>query len=498
MTELGERLRADPLYRAIFDINTAVKLLIDPTDGRIVDANPAALELYGWPLEALRTMRISEINTLTADEVKAEMDDARTLRRRYFRFRHRTATGAVHAVEVHSGPVTLDGRELLLSIIHDVTERDLLEEHARRGQRLEAIGSLAGGVAHDFNTVVLSASRLLRNRLAADHPGARFLDDIDEASRRGAELTRQLLAFSRRQVMAPRPVCLAEIVARLAPLLERSLGTVHELKLAIADTPPVVADPAQIEQVVMNLVLNARDAMPAGGRIVLALGTSAGDPEAHVAPGAWVTLSVRDDGCGMDAATRGRIFEPFFTTKAEGVGMGLASVYGIVRQSGGHIAVTSAPRAGTTFTVFLPATAELPAAPPEPVPAAAPAVRRRILLVDDEAPVRSALGELLSALGHDVITACSFDEAIAAAAAQPVELVLTDVNMPGRSGVELAVALTGSRPALAVIVMSGDLRDQVLEPLPAHAVRLAKPFTLDELERALTAAITAAPAPLLR
>jgi PAS domain S-box-containing protein len=489
------RSDADALYRALFDVNNAIKLLIDPTPGpdhgRILDANLAAIEFYGWSLEELRAMRITDINTLTPDEVRAEMEHARTLRRRYFRFRHRTKAGELRSVEVHSGPIELDGKELLFSIIHDVTERDLLEEHLKRSQRLETIGQLAGGVAHDFNnllTVVISAARLARTRLPAEHPSLRFLDDIDAASQRGAELTRQLLAFSRRQVMTPRPIAVDAVVAELVPLLERSLGTAHAIALYATPTPPVVADPAQLEQVVMNLVLNARDAQPESGTIEVVVAPSAGDRLGEVPPGNWVTIAVRDHGSGMDEATRARVFEPFFTTKPDGTGMGLASVYGTVKQSGGHVTVESAPGAGSTFTVYLPA-GDAAAPAPRPRPAVAIDAPRpgTILLVDDLAAVRSAVASLLRDLGHTVLVAGSYEEAILTAADHlaTLDVVITDVVMPRRSGIDLVRDLLALRPGLGCIVMSGDLRDHLLVDLPSHVVRLAKPFSLEALEQAV-------------
>ena len=489
------RSDGDALYRALFDVNSAVKLVIDPAPGpehgRILDANLAAVEFYGWSRDELRGMRITDINTLTPDEVRAEMECARTLRRRYFRFRHRTKGGEVRAVEVHSGPIHLDGKELLFSIIHDVTERDQLEEHLKRSQRLETIGQLAGGVAHDFNnllTVIISATRLARTRLPADHPSLRFLAEIDAASQRGANLTRQLLAFSRRQVMMPRPCAVDAVVAELVPLIERSIGTSHPIGLTVTAVPPVIADPAQLEQVVMNLVLNARDAQPEGGSIEVVVGASPGEPRCDVPPGNWVTIAVSDRGAGMDEPTRARAFEPFFTTKPEGTGMGLATVYGIVRQSGGHVAVASASGEGSTFTVYLPAVAAAPAPAHAPRPAAgAPARPATILLVDDLAAVRSTLASLLRDHGHEVLVAGSYDEAILIAADRlpSLDVVITDVVMPGRSGVDLIRDLLALRPGLGCVVMSGDLRDHVLGDLPSHVVRLGKPFSLEALEQAV-------------
>jgi two-component system cell cycle sensor histidine kinase/response regulator CckA len=490
----SEHLRNDPVYQAIFEGNTAIKLLIDPGPGedagRILDANAAAAEFYGWSRDELRAMRIMQINTMTPAEIESELNAARTGKRNYFRFRHRTARGDIRSVEVHSSPIAVEGGTVLMSIVHDVTDRDRLEEHLERSQRLEAIGQLAGGVAHDFNnllTVVVSAARLARMRLPEDHDSVRFLDEVQGAAARGAELTRQLLAFSRRQVMTPGAVAVDRVIAELVPLLERSLGSAHEIRVEIGEVPPVIADPAQLEQVVMNLVLNARDAMPDGGAITVAISPSVGTRD--VPPGEWVAVAVRDDGIGMDAATRARVFEPFFTTKAEGTGMGLATVYGIVTQTGGHVTVESEPGAGSTFTLYLPV-AGTPA--PRHTRAPSPTVvegHARILLVDDLAAVRAAVGDLLRDLGHTVLDAGSYDEALMVAGDRLDELdvLITDVVMPGRSGIELVRDLRALRPDLACIVVSGDLREQMIAELPRGVVRLAKPFSLAQLQDALAA-----------
>jgi PAS domain S-box-containing protein len=352
----------DALYRALFDINTAVKLLIDPNTQRIVDANQAAVALYGWSKEELKQKKISQINTLSESEVKAEIENARTGRRRYFRFRHRTARGAELSVEVHSGPVVIDGQQLLLSIIFDVTERDAFEEQLRASQRLEAVGRLAGGVAHDFNnllTVVQGAAELISRGVPEESPLRAHVSDLVFATGRAAELTRSLLAFSGRQPMRREAMSLNDVVGSMTGLLSRTLAPQIQVHAKLApDVPPVMADPTQIERVVMNLAINGRDAMPGGGRLLLETGTKRiVDLDTSSVPiGDWVTLSVSDEGHGMDAETIAHVFEPFFSTKeaSAGGGLGLATVHGIVTQTGGHIVVTSAPTEGTCFTIYLP------------------------------------------------------------------------------------------------------------------------------------------------
>ncbi|MEZ4366697.1 MAG: PAS domain S-box protein [Kofleriaceae bacterium] len=492
------------LYRAVFEVNSAIKLLIDPATGAIVDANRAAVEFYGWSLETMRRMRVSDINTLTLDELRAEMRAAASGRRGYFRFRHRVASGQVRHVEVHSGPVALDDRQLLLSIIHDVTERDALEHHLRIAQRLEAVGRFAGSVAHEFNnllTVTRTASEIVQRRLAPDSPLRRFASDIAYASARAAALTQELLAFSRRQHLRPRALDLNQVVGELGGVMQRTFGDAVALSVVLApELPPVSGDPQQLEHVVMNLLVNARHASPPGGEIVLetALVEVAPQVLAGVPAGRWLTLRVRDRGHGMDEATQARIFEPMFTTKPEGqgTGLGMATVYGIVTQGGGHLTVDSAPGAGTTITAYLPlATGPVDGADAAP---AAPTARdghraQRLLVVDDLEPIRRTLVSVLAELGYEANAAGSVDEALALVgpAADAFDAVVSDVQMPERSGFDLAEALHQRNPSLPVVLISGDLRGLDPSGLPGAPRLLAKPFSIQELSAAVRAVLPA-------
>ena len=344
---------------------------------------------------------------------------------------------------------------------------------ATRPQTLEAIGRLAGGVAHDFNnllSVVLSYSDLLLAKLQHEDEKRAWVTEIRLAGMRAADLTRQLLAFSRQQVLEPRTLDLGDVLSSMQRMLERILG--EDIELVIERGPAlrkVKADPSQIAQVIMNLVVNARDAMPTGGRLTLATRNVSG-PESDLADpgGAHVLLSVTDTGTGMDEQTAARVFEPFFTTKekGQGTGLGLSTAFGIVQQSGGSIWVRTAPGEGTTFDVCLPATEE--GEPLEPqAPQESPLDLRRnetILLVEDEEPVRVIAADLLRRQGYRVLVASRPSEALRLSRAHSgvIHLLVTDVVMPEMGGRALAEQLADDRPDMAVLFMSGYTDDAVM------------------------------------
>ncbi len=485
---------ADAFYRAVFNVNSAVKILIDPTTGALVDANDAAVELYGWPREQLLRMRISEINTLSVDEVHQEMERARTGRRGYFRFRHRTAHRGVRHVEVYSGPVELDERQLLLSIVHDVTDRDELEARLDQSRRLELAGRLAGGVAHDFNnllTVILSSVDLLDDERFSPQ-ALSLIADIRHAAERASDLTGDLLALGRRQVLENKPLRPGELLSRMRGMLQRALGERYSLVLELQpDLPVVRADAGRLEQVVMNLALNARDATPGGGRIVIRgkrVLLDRPDPDG-VPPGEWAVIEVEDNGTGMDENTRLRIFEPFFTTKPEtGSGLGLSTAHGIVTQSEGHVTVRSEPGKGSLFRVFLPAlaTAEIPDPPAVTSPPAGPG--GRIALIEDEPAVRKLLRSALERSGFQVDDFPSADVFLRESGPQGFDALVSDVVMPGMSGLELARHLEQESPGLPVVLISGETGPHMGDALPGNARFLAKPLTGEALADALRAA----------
>ena len=387
---------------------------------------------------------------------------------------------------------------------------ELRESHERlaQSQRLEAIGRLAGGIAHDFNNlmaVILGNAGLALKQLPPDAPARPFLAEIHEAGERAASLTRQLLAFGRAQPYARDRMDLREVVGELARMLERLIGDDVALTLDLGGSQLVIeADRAQVEQVVVNLVVNARDAMPEGGKLAVSLGREEiGATSAHelgVEPGEYVELVVTDTGVGMTEDVAARAFDPFFTTKGgKGTGLGLSTVYGIVRQSGGTVTVTSAPGRGSRFVVRLPAATGEPAPKPAEAPRAAPASSTpapmtTVLVVEDQPSLRAVIVKILEAAGYAVIeTGDPLDAVRIGELGEPrIDLLLTDVVMPGLTGPQLALRLLATRPQLRVLYMSGYAGDtQELRPAPGEEL-LRKPFDPEELVRRV-AELLAAP-----
>ena len=383
----------------------------------------------------------------------------------------------------------------------DVTERSTLEAQLLHARKLEALGRLSGGVAHDFNnmlSVILGYSEILLEEAAEEDPRRAELEEIVAAARRSSELTRQLLAFGRKQVLRPRPLDVGALLARLDRMLRRLIGEhVQVVTRAPKDVPCALADEGQLEQVIVNVALNARDAMPRGGRLYFSVGEAfLAEMEARarqLPAGRYVVLSVGDTGAGMDAETRSHIFEPFFTTKApgQGTGLGLSTAYGFVRQSGGDIEVESTPGHGTTFRIYLPATEQRAAVLPEASDGHALIGNEAVLVAEDEAMVLHLAIELLRRAGYSVVGAQSAAEALEiASTSQAIDLLLTDVFLGDLPGHELAARIASARPALRTVYMSGYSADEVPEPV------VQKPFAAASLLRAVRDALDSRHAPV--
>ena len=378
-------------------------------------------------------------------------------------------------------------------------ERAALEEQLRQSQKMEAIGRLAGGVAHDFNnllTIVSGYSELLLERLDQEDPMRPHIEEIKKAGDRAASLTRQLLAFSRKQVMAPQVVDLNRVVAGMNRMLQRLIGEDVELvAICCDDLWRVKADPGQIEQVIMNLAVNARDAMPKGGRLTIEtanveLDETYSQRHLAIAPGPYVMLAVSDTGDGMDTATQARVFEPFFTTKEQGkgTGLGLATVYGIVKQSGGYIWLYSEPGEGATFKIYLPrAEGKVPEARKTEERVQPTMGSETILVVEDDEAVRGFVRGVLQSRGHTLLEAGNSNEALSLLRThqQPIQLLLTDVVMPQMSGRELAQQLLALQPKMKVLFMSGYTDNAVVQhgALEPGTNFLQKPFSPERLMR---------------
>jgi PAS domain S-box-containing protein len=397
----------------------------------------------------------------------------------------------------------------LIAIGADITERSRLEEHIRQSQKIEAVGRLAGGIAHDFNnllTVITGYSEFLLKSLGPEDPLRLDAEEIRKAADRATSLTRQLLAFSRRQILQPKILNLNEVVADMDKLLRRLIGEDIDLLTNLAPNLSLAkADPGQVEQVVVNLAINARDAMPDGGRLTVgtadvAIAEAFVSRQSTVPPGEYVMLAVSDTGVGMDEETLERIFEPFFTTKevGKGTGLGLATVYGIIKQSGGHVWVYSEVGHGTTFKIFLPRVTRDGAPAPEREGATREAVggTETVLLVEDEDGVRKLACESLRRRGYRVLEAAGSLEAleVCRGAEGPIHLLVTDVVMPRMSGRELAERVSFLRPGIRVLYMSGYTQDAIIHRgvLNEETEFLEKPFTPDALARKVRKVLDAA------
>ena len=503
-----QRRAAEDRFRQLAESIQQVFWMADPR-GALLYVSPAFETIFGRSCESLAATPGVWMDAVHPDDRERveQAAYARSRRGDYDEvYRIIRPDGAVRWIRDRAFHMYDDAGEVyrLVGTAADVTEQRQLEEQLQQAQKMEIVGRLAGGVAHDFNnllTVINGMADLVLAGLADDDPARNDLIQIRQAGDRAAALTGRLLAVSRRQILKPEIVDLNAIVAGLRDMIQRLVGEDVALVLELApDLASVKADPGQIEQVLLNLIVNARDAMPDGG--ILGIETRVVHVDAVYAaehpgtrPGSHAMLAVRDTGVGMDESIRRRIFEPFFTTKAQGkgTGLGLSMVYGIVKQSGGSIWFQSEPGHGSRFTIYLPCVTGLPALRPLPPPAATVRGQETVLVVEDEPPLRELAARVLTAAGYTVLQAANGGDALALLAGHPdpVHLVFTDVVMPGMNGRELAARLATLRPAIRVLYTSGYTEDAILR----HGVLddpgrfLSKPYTPSVLRRRIREAL---------
>ena len=511
-------LENSALYREIRDARDFLQSITENSPDAIITTDGRGrLTYFSRGAEAMFGYRAEKmIGSAVADLYPGGLEEARAVKRRL------AQEGQLRNYE--SGFLTKDGGcvevsasiSLLrdatgrvagtLGVLKDIGERRRLEEQLRQSQKMEAVGRLAGGIAHDFNnllTVIAGRAQLILSRLRPEEPIHRDATLVRTTADRAAVLTQQLLAFSRKQVLQPQVLNLNAVVTAMEPMLGRLIGEDIDLAVIPAESlGRVKADPGQIEQVIVNLVVNSRDAMPQGGRLTVEtadveLDAAYASRHFSVPPGPYVMLAVSDTGEGMDEQTRSRVFEPFFTTKGpgKGTGLGLATVYGIVKQSGGDIQLYSEPGRGTAFKIYLPRVAQVSAEVDDTTSPRAAVARgdETVLLVEDEPEVRDLAREILEVSGYTVLQACDPLEAVVMAERHPgpIHLLLTDVIMPRQSGRALVERLRPLRPEMQVLYMSGYTNEAIVRHgvLDPDTLFIQKPFTPDALGHRVRAAL---------
>jgi PAS domain S-box-containing protein len=491
-------------FRRLFE-ESPIGVALAGEEYRVIEANNAYCQMLGYTREEMSGLNLADINH--PDETEANT----ALFMKLF-------NGEIQSYQIEKRHITKDGETIwvrtttgairdetgkpkyVLGVVENVTERKLLQEQLAQAQKMEVVGQLAGGVAHDFNnllTPILGFSAMGTEELAPDHPARRYFEQVQSAAERGADLVRRLLLFSRRQIAQPRAVNLNDVVVNTEQMLDRLIGEDIELACRLEpDLGKVKADPGQMEQILVNLAVNARDAMPGGGKLTIGTANVTLDPDTDsdfslLVPGQYVKLSVSDTGAGMDDEVRAHLFEPFFTTKepGKGTGLGLAICFSVVKEAEGHIRVQSEPGQGTTFEILLPRVEEAATeAPKGSSSAGIPGGRETVLLVEDEPAVRSLAALALRRQGYTVLEAANGEEALRVAQEyrpDGIDLLLTDVVMPHMGGSRLAELLRPQIPRLKVMFTSG-FPDDTAVPGPASSpgtAFLPKPFTPTELTR---------------
>jgi PAS domain S-box-containing protein len=501
-----ELLQSEQRYRLLFELNPQPMWVFDMETLAFLEVNDAAIYHYEHTRAEFLAMTIKDIRP--PEDIPKLLDNVSGDLPQHEEagiWKHKKKDGTIIDVEITAHEITFYGRPAQIVLAYDVTERRSLEEQLRQSQKLEAVGQLAGGVAHDFNnllTVITGYSDLSLRRLDKDSPFRSSLEEIKKAGERAASLTRQLLAFSRKQVLQPKVLQLNAVVADIEKMLRRLIGEdIDSLTVLEPSLGQIKADPGQIEQVILNLAVNSRDAMPQGGKLTIETANVYLDNQyvkRHTAiqPGHYVMLAVSDTGYGIDAETQAHMFEPFFTTKEQGkgTGLGLSTVYGIVKQSGGHLWVYSEVGKGTTIKIYLPRVDEITESEEGgDTPADLPRGRETVLLTEDEEQVREMIRMILEMNGYHILEAASGEEALAIYKQHEgqIDLVMTDVVMSQMSGRELTQSLEILHPGIKVLYMSGYTDDAIVRHglLDEEIAFLQKPFTPDALMRKVRAVL---------
>ncbi len=496
-------------FRRMFQYHGAVMLLIEPETGTIIDANLSAERFYGYSREALLKMNITDINTLSYDDIQSEMRHAREQQRNYFLFMHKIADGSIRTVEVYSSPFTLQTKALLFSIIHDITDRKLAEEAIRdlehqlfHSQKLESLVRMSAGIAHDFNNLlqaVVGNLDLTLMKLPSDAGVRKYIGEGIKAAERAAELSRMMLAYSGKGFLFNKELNLTSLVEESTAMLTAAVPTYISLELKLDPTIPfVTADAGRLQEVIMNMVSNAAEAIgEAGGLITVSTGVRHFDQtilntsriEEKLVEGRYVWLEVRDTGCGMDGDTAYKLFDPFFTTKETGRGLGMSAAYGIIRAHKGAFLVESKTGNGTTILFLLPISEHVEEQKNNHISSEAVTSHiqeaRTILIVDDEEMIRDISAAMLGECGFETIEAAGGEEALRIFREQGdrIDLVLLDASMPQMDGLAVFKELRRVRPDIKVLLASGYSKQEVAEQFSGMGLNgfIQKPFTLARL-----------------
>jgi PAS domain S-box-containing protein len=493
-------------YRSLFKNNHSVMLLIDPETGNIVDANPAAVSFYGWSYEELTRKKITDINRLTEEEVFDVMEKVKMEQRKHLYFRHFLDSGEIRDVEIYSGPIKVHGRELLYSIVHDITarkkaeeEKAALESQLLHAQKMESIGTLSGGIAHDFNNllgIILGNAELAMDDMPEWHPAKSNFNEIRTASLRARDVVKQLLSFSRKTDPKQRSVKLVQIVEDALKFLRSSTPTSIEIHQRIPnDTDDTIfADSTQINQVLINLFTNAAHAMEDTGGVItigienIDLDQISATVYPDLPPGSYVKLTVSDTGTGIDHEIKDRIFDPYFTTKevGKGTGIGLSVVHGIVKSHNGAIFVDSNFGEGTNFSILFPVAEEAAVTETEPANKF-PTGNEKILIVDDEESMVDIGRRRLERLGYQVEVRTNPIDALELFRTNPdqFDLVITDMTMPRITGDKLVKDILKIRPDMPTILCTGFSERIDEEKAKEIGIRgyIEKPFDQGTLSR---------------